>query len=71
MTQEEFNAMMNHWLRAREEAEPSSYSEEARAWAEASGLIKGDLEGNKQYKSFCTREQMMVFLHRLHRMSEV
>lgn len=65
VTQEQFNAMMNVWLEQRAEWEPTDFSAEAREWAEGTGLILGDSMGRKQYKSFCTREQMLVFLHRL------
>lgn len=65
MTQEQFNAMMDVWLRERAQRAPSDFSTEARAWAEGSGIILGDGEGRLQYQSFCTREQMIVFLNRL------
>lgn len=65
VTQEQFDAMMNDWLERRANEGAADFSAEARAWAEASGLILGDVAGRKQYKSFCTREQMMVFLYRL------
>ena len=64
MTQQQFNEMMNVWLSERAQAGPSGYSQEARDWAEGAGVIYGDTAGNKQYKSFCTREQVIVFLHR-------
>jgi hypothetical protein len=32
------------------------------------GIITGDGAGNMQYKSACTREQMVVFLYRLWKM---
>lgn len=65
MTQEQFDAMMDAWLRSRAAGEPSDFSEEARTWAESTGIILGDTGGNLQYQSFCTREQMTVFLYRL------
>lgn len=68
MTQEQFNARMDAWLQSRAAAEPSAFSEEARAWAEGLGLIRGSADGKMQYKSFCTREQMLVFLYRLWKM---
>jgi len=46
-------------------APPSDWSRDARAWAESSGIIAGDNTGNMQYKSPCTREQMVIFLYRL------
>ena len=45
--------------------EPADWSKEERQWAEDNGLIKGDENGNKQYKAWVTREQMAVFMQRL------
>lgn len=64
MTQEQFNLMMETWLQQREEKDPSAFSAEARAWAESGGIIRGDGGGNLQYQCFCTREQVITFLHR-------
>lgn len=68
MTQEQFNEMMDTWLAQLAKQEPSDWSRDAREWAEETGLIKGDAEGNKQYKGFVTREQLVVFMQRLHDM---
>ena len=68
MTQEQFNILMDGYWRALAQKEPSAWSAEARAWAEENGLIVGDGSGNRQYKAFVTREQMAVFLKRLHEM---
>ena len=65
MTQEQFNALMEGYWRSLAQREPADWSAEARAWAEKNGLIVGDGNGNKQYKSFVTREQLAVFLKRL------
>ena len=43
--------------------EPSEWSEEARAWAEENGIIAGDESGRKQYKKFCTREELIQILY--------
>ena len=51
--------------------DPERAAAEARAWAESIGLIKGDTAGRKQYKSFCTREQLMTFLYRLVNKAEI
>ena len=64
VSQEQFNAMMNTYLAGLGEKEPGEWSAEARAWAEEQGLIQGDENGKKKYKQSCTREQMVVFLHR-------
>lgn len=65
MIQEQFDKMMENYLTRLGEEEPSSWSAEERAWAEAEGIIKGDEYGDKKYKSFCTREQMVTFLYRM------
>ena len=65
MTQAQFDAMMDDYLKRLQKAEPSEWSEDAREWAEKEGLIKGDENGDKQYKMFVTREQMAVFMKRL------
>ena len=65
MTQETFNKMMDNYLAQLAEQPPSTWSAEARNWAEENGLLQGDDMGNLQYKSFCTREQMVIFLKRL------
>ena len=64
ITQEQFVRMLEHWLSRRAKLAPSSVSEEARQWAEESGILAGFSDGSKQYKSFCTREQMAIMLHR-------
>ena len=51
--------------RSLAQREPADWSAEAREWAEKNGLIVGDGNGNKQYRSFVTREQLAVFLKRL------
>lgn len=67
MTQEKFNEMMEVYLAQLAQREPSGWSAEARAWAEAEGVIQGDSKGNMQYESFCTREQLAEILYRLSR----
>lgn len=37
----------------------------ALAWAESQVIILGDTRGRKQYRSFCTQEQSLMFLYRL------
>ena len=64
MTQQEFNERIEAYFRSLAQREPASWSAEARAWAEQAGLIAGDETGNKQYKSFLTREQLVVLLRR-------
>lgn len=64
MTQQEFNERIEVYFRSLAQREPAPWSAEARAWAEQTGLIAGDETGNKQYKSFLTREQLVVLLRR-------
>ena len=45
------------------EKPPSDWSEEARAWAEKNGIINGDETGNRQYKKFCTREEVVQLMY--------
>ena len=65
VTQEQFDKMMENWLKRREQSEPADWSREAREWAEENGIIYGDDKGRKMYQAFATREHMIVFLHRL------
>lgn len=67
MTQEQFDQMMENYLARLKAANPSNWSEEERTWAEENHLILGDTDGNKQYKAYCTREQMVTFLYRLYK----
>jgi hypothetical protein len=63
MTQEQFNRMMNVWISQQAAKDPGDWSKEARAWAEANGIMTGTGAGNS-YGAPATREQVMVFLHR-------
>ncbi len=65
VTQEEFGAMMDKYLAGRAERAPAAWSEAARAWAEESGLIRGDGKGAMRYGAFVTREELTVLLKRL------
>ena len=51
---------------ATAEEEPNDWSKDAREWAEKEGIIKGDEQGRKAYKSFVTREQLATIVQRLH-----
>ncbi len=64
MTQEQFHQMMNTWLTSRAELTPDAWSAGDRQWAESAGIIQGDENGNKKYKSFVTREEVITILHR-------
>lgn len=45
---------------------PSDWALEAVTWAKDNEIIFGDVNGNLGLDNSCTREQMMVFLHRLY-----
>lgn len=66
LTQEEFNRMAEIWLKDLGEKEPSAWSQEARNWAEQTGVIQGDEAGNKKYKKPLTREEFVQMVYRLH-----
>lgn len=65
VTQEQFNAMMEHWLTEQGKKPPAQWSRQEREWMEAMGLIRGDGSGNMAYKSFCTREELAAVIYRL------
>ena len=50
----------------RTDSEPQDWSREAVEWAVANGIIFGDGTGNLMLKEPCTREQVLVFLHRMY-----
>lgn len=64
VTQADFNKMMETYLADLAKKEASSWSKDARAWAEGNGLISGDSNGNRMYKKFITREEMVSVLQR-------
>ena len=43
---------------------PAAWAEEAVAWAVENGILYGDENGNYRLHESCTREMMLVFLHR-------
>ncbi|MBQ2764126.1 MAG: hypothetical protein IJF43_03690 [Firmicutes bacterium] len=65
MTQERFNQMMDNYLASLAQKPPQSWSADARTWAEQNGIIRGDELGNKAYRSFCTREELVAILFRM------
>lgn len=68
MTQAEFNKMADAYFEAKKSAQPDEWSKVDRAWAEESGLVQGDEQGRKLYKSYLTREEFVVVLHRFFKM---
>lgn len=65
LTDEQVLELANRMTSVLAKQEPADWSKEERGWAEEKGLIKGDENGNKQYKAWVTREQMAVFMQRL------
>lgn len=65
LTQEQFNQMMEVWIKQQGQKEPAAWSQTARDWAESVGLIAGDGQGNMMYCAPVTREQLIQFLYRL------
>ena len=64
MTQEKFNEMAGNWLASLGKQAPSNWSAESREWAESHGIIKGDGDGNFQYKRPLTREEYVEMEYR-------
>lgn len=68
VTQEQFNTMMNNWIAEQAKKDASTWSADAREWAERNGLVSGDTNGQKMYKKVLTREELIAVLYRaLHR----
>lgn len=65
MTQERFNELMTNYLTELAAKDPSTWSADARTWAESNGYIKGDEKGRGMYKKFMTREEMVQVLYRV------
>lgn len=70
MTYEQFEAFMDRYLQEISKKEPGSWSKNSRNWAENTGLIKGDENGNKRYKSNITREEFAEVLYRYDQMKK-
>ena len=68
VTQQQFDEMMNNWIARQAAKEPEEWSREDREWAESNGIIKGTGAGFS-YRAYCTREQMVAFLHRVYDMT--
>ena len=71
MTQEQFNEMFNKamdsYLSELAKKDDAPWGEEwdaAKAWAEDTGLIKGDQYGNKMYQSWPTRQTLALMFYR-------
>lgn len=64
MTDEQFARKMNTYIANLAKQEPGEWSAEARKFCEENGIIAGDTNGNKMYKKFVTREELVVMLYR-------
>lgn len=62
MSYEKFKEYMNQYLNELSKLPPAEWSKEAREWAEGNGYINGDENGEKKYKKFTTREEMVQVL---------
>ena len=47
---------------------PAEWASESVEWAIENGILYGDEHGNLMLRQPCTREQMIVFLHRVYRL---
>ena len=65
MTQERFNEMADKWIDTLAERKPAEWSHNARDWAETNGYINGNEKGEKQYKKFTTREELVQILYNI------
>ena len=64
MTQDELEMMLEKYFEKIAKQAPSDWSAEDRKWAEENGIVQGDGDGNKRYKSFITREEAAAMMHR-------
>ena len=64
VTYDTFKEYMDQYLSGLASQEPSAWSADARAWAENNGIIQGDDQGRKKYKSHVTREELVTMLYR-------
>lgn len=64
LSYEMFCQYMDRYQKELAQQAPSDWSAEDRAWAEETGLIRGDEQGRTMYKSPVTREQLAAILHR-------
>lgn len=63
LTDEQVEALAERLIGILKRKPPSDWSAEARKWAEEIGIINGDETGNRQYKKFCTREEVVQILY--------
>ena len=66
MTQEQFNIMMDKYNETVMNKKASDWSEEARVWAESTGIIQGNQNGSMQYRKPLSKEEFVVALKNYH-----
>lgn len=64
VTYEEFKEYMERYETELAELPPGDWSEAERAWAEQTGLIRGDEQGRRRWRSHMTREEYAVTQYR-------
>lgn len=68
MSYEKFKEYMDQYMAERENMDDVNWGgewQQAKEWAENEvGLIKGDTEGRKMYRTWPTRQQLILFLYR-------
>ena len=66
MTVEDFQTLMKEYRATLQDNDSSSYSEDARTWAQENGLVQGSTDGefNGMWEDFMTREQFVTVLYR-------
>ena len=62
LTDEQVLQLANRLNEVLAKQPPANWSAEARAWAEDRGIINGNEHGDRQYKKFCTREELAAIL---------
>ena len=64
VTYETFKTYLEQYLGEMAAKAPSSWSADARAWAESKGIVQGDDQGQKKYRASVSREVLVKMLYR-------
>lgn len=64
MTQEQFNKMMDEYIKQQSQKPASAYQKEGLAWGQQNGLMVGDGTGNTMPQRFLTRGEFITVLKR-------
>lgn len=72
ITLDEFKELMKEYRKELQDNDSSNYSEAAREWAVATGIVEGNSheEFNGMWEDFMTREQFVTVLYRFYRLLE-